>query len=172
MCRVLSYLIQSLSAERAFGQKLSSPIRAQIPQKYTTMGTAGDFMIQVCPMVAYRALLLISVLVNILHGCDDIWYPELAIPCPHHRPIELCSLLQEHQRDLLRPHAPALHSLLEPLIPPFRRRPPSFALLHARSLQRHPPAQPLRKPKPRLWHHPRAQTIRRPRDIYPRPRVT
>ncbi|TBU66059.1 high-temperature-induced dauer-formation protein-domain-containing protein [Dichomitus squalens] len=45
MCRVLSYLIQSLSAERAFGQKLSSPVRGQIPQKYSTMGTAGDFMI-------------------------------------------------------------------------------------------------------------------------------
>ncbi|KAI1787945.1 high-temperature-induced dauer-formation protein-domain-containing protein [Ganoderma leucocontextum] len=45
MCRVLSYLIQSLSAERAFGLKLSSPIRAQIPQKFSTMGTAGDFMI-------------------------------------------------------------------------------------------------------------------------------
>ncbi|KAI0747903.1 high-temperature-induced dauer-formation protein-domain-containing protein [Daedaleopsis nitida] len=53
MCRVLSYLIQSLSAERAFGLKLSSPLRAQIPQKYTAMGTAGDFMVQsVYSMVA------------------------------------------------------------------------------------------------------------------------
>lgn len=47
MCRVLSYLIQSLSAQRAFGAKLSSPIRAQIPQKFSAMGTAGDFMIHV-----------------------------------------------------------------------------------------------------------------------------
>ena len=47
MCRVLSYLIQSLSAERAFGLKLSSPIKAQVPQKYAAMGTAADFMIQV-----------------------------------------------------------------------------------------------------------------------------
>ncbi|KAH9946300.1 high-temperature-induced dauer-formation protein-domain-containing protein [Epithele typhae] len=46
MCRVLSYLIQSLSAERGFGLKLSSPIKAQIPQKFMAMGNAGDFMIQ------------------------------------------------------------------------------------------------------------------------------
>ncbi|TFK90942.1 hypothetical protein K466DRAFT_542519, partial [Polyporus arcularius HHB13444] len=46
MCRVLSYLIQSLSAERAFGMKLSSPIRAQIPPKFAATGNAGDFMIQ------------------------------------------------------------------------------------------------------------------------------
>ncbi|KAI0831071.1 high-temperature-induced dauer-formation protein-domain-containing protein [Trametes gibbosa] len=45
MCRVLSYMIQSLSAERTFGLKLGSPLRAQIPQKWVTPGTAGDFMI-------------------------------------------------------------------------------------------------------------------------------
>ncbi|KAI0637201.1 high-temperature-induced dauer-formation protein-domain-containing protein [Trametes polyzona] len=45
MCRVLSYMIQSLSAERAFGLKLGSPLRAQIPQKWVTPGTAGDFMV-------------------------------------------------------------------------------------------------------------------------------
>ncbi|KAI0670599.1 high-temperature-induced dauer-formation protein-domain-containing protein [Trametes maxima] len=45
MCRVLSYMLQSLSAERAFGLKLGSPLKAQIPQKWATMGTAGDFMV-------------------------------------------------------------------------------------------------------------------------------
>ncbi|EIW60587.1 uncharacterized protein TRAVEDRAFT_119582 [Trametes versicolor FP-101664 SS1] len=45
MCRVLSYMVQSLSAERAFGVKLGSPLRAQIPQKWATAGTAGDFIV-------------------------------------------------------------------------------------------------------------------------------
>ncbi|KAI0362682.1 hypothetical protein OH77DRAFT_1500300 [Trametes cingulata] len=56
MCRVLSYMIQSLSAERSFGLKLTSPLKAQIPQKWATMGTAGDFMVQaVYSMVATTA---------------------------------------------------------------------------------------------------------------------
>ncbi|GBE82466.1 hypothetical protein SCP_0408500 [Sparassis crispa] len=45
LCRALSYIIQSLSAERAFGAKLSSPVRAQVPQKWSNLGTAADFMI-------------------------------------------------------------------------------------------------------------------------------
>ncbi|KAI0807242.1 high-temperature-induced dauer-formation protein-domain-containing protein [Fomes fomentarius] len=54
MCRVISYLIQTLSAERAFGLKLSSPLRAaQVPQKFLAMGTVGDFLVQsVYSMVA------------------------------------------------------------------------------------------------------------------------
>ncbi len=55
MCRVLSYLIQSLSAERAFGMKLSSPIRAQIPPKFAAPGNAGDFIIQVRVIRQYAA---------------------------------------------------------------------------------------------------------------------
>ncbi|OCH95639.1 hypothetical protein OBBRIDRAFT_745433 [Obba rivulosa] len=46
LCRVISYIIQSLSAERAFGLKLSSPIKAHVPPKWSTVGTAGDFMVQ------------------------------------------------------------------------------------------------------------------------------
>ncbi|KAI8998843.1 high-temperature-induced dauer-formation protein-domain-containing protein [Trametes punicea] len=46
MCRVVSYMIQGLSAERAFGLKLSSPFKAQIPQKWVVAGNAGDFMVQ------------------------------------------------------------------------------------------------------------------------------
>ncbi|CDO70695.1 hypothetical protein BN946_scf184798.g10 [Trametes cinnabarina] len=46
MCRVLSYMIQGLSAERAFGLKLSGPLKAHIPQKWATTGNAGDFLVQ------------------------------------------------------------------------------------------------------------------------------
>ncbi|KAI9064204.1 hypothetical protein FKP32DRAFT_1757516 [Trametes sanguinea] len=46
MCRVLSYMIQGLSAERTFGLKLSNPLKAHIPQKWAATGNAGDFMIQ------------------------------------------------------------------------------------------------------------------------------
>ncbi|KAG1883192.1 high-temperature-induced dauer-formation protein-domain-containing protein [Suillus subluteus] len=49
LCRALSYIIQTLSAESAFGNKLSSPINIQIPTKWISQGashgTAGDFMI-------------------------------------------------------------------------------------------------------------------------------
>ncbi|KAI0736870.1 high-temperature-induced dauer-formation protein-domain-containing protein [Fomitopsis betulina] len=45
LCRTISYIIQSISAERTFGQKLSSPIKAQLPQKWSNLGTAADFMI-------------------------------------------------------------------------------------------------------------------------------
>ncbi|KAI0797781.1 high-temperature-induced dauer-formation protein-domain-containing protein [Abortiporus biennis] len=45
MCRVVSYIIQTLSAERAFGQKICSPIKVQVPQKWSSLGNAGDFMI-------------------------------------------------------------------------------------------------------------------------------
>ncbi|KAG9318395.1 high-temperature-induced dauer-formation protein-domain-containing protein [Chiua virens] len=43
-CRALTYIIQTLSAEPAFGNKLSNPIKVTIP-KWATPGTAADFMI-------------------------------------------------------------------------------------------------------------------------------
>ncbi|KAK7043695.1 hypothetical protein VNI00_008306 [Paramarasmius palmivorus] len=45
LCRALSYIMQTLSAEPAFGLKLTSPIKAQIPAKWATPGTAADFLI-------------------------------------------------------------------------------------------------------------------------------
>lgn len=46
-CRALTYIIQTLSAEPAFGNKLSAPIKMLIPAKWATPGTAADFMITV-----------------------------------------------------------------------------------------------------------------------------
>lgn len=48
LCRALSYIIQTLSAEPTFGLKLSGPVKAQLPVKWNSPGTAGDFMINVC----------------------------------------------------------------------------------------------------------------------------
>ncbi|TFK72546.1 hypothetical protein BDN72DRAFT_315018 [Pluteus cervinus] len=45
MCRALSYIIQTLSAEPAFGLKTTKPIKAQIPAKWHINGTAVDFLI-------------------------------------------------------------------------------------------------------------------------------
>ncbi|KAF8226171.1 hypothetical protein L208DRAFT_1501899 [Tricholoma matsutake] len=45
LCRALSYIIQTLSAEPTFGLKLSGPVKAQLPVKWNSPGTAGDFMI-------------------------------------------------------------------------------------------------------------------------------
>ncbi|PCH38345.1 hypothetical protein WOLCODRAFT_96951 [Wolfiporia cocos MD-104 SS10] len=45
LCRAISYIVQSISAEPAFASKLSSPIKIQLPQKWSNLGTAADFMI-------------------------------------------------------------------------------------------------------------------------------
>ncbi|KAF4615248.1 hypothetical protein D9613_002761 [Agrocybe pediades] len=46
VCRAISYIIQTLSAEPAFGAKLSSPLKAQLPTKWGPVDTAADFLIQ------------------------------------------------------------------------------------------------------------------------------
>ncbi|KAG6849590.1 hypothetical protein H0H93_007175 [Arthromyces matolae] len=45
LCRALSYIIQTLSAEPNFGLQLSKPVKPQLPSKWNALGTAGDFMI-------------------------------------------------------------------------------------------------------------------------------
>ncbi|THU95339.1 hypothetical protein K435DRAFT_755788 [Dendrothele bispora CBS 962.96] len=45
ICRALSYIIQTLSAEPSFGLKLLAPVKAQLPAKWHTSGTMADFLI-------------------------------------------------------------------------------------------------------------------------------
>uniref|UniRef100_A0A8H7Y292 RecA family profile 1 domain-containing protein n=1 Tax=Psilocybe cubensis TaxID=181762 RepID=A0A8H7Y292_PSICU len=45
VCRAISYIVQTLSAESAFGSQLSKPIKAQIPTKWGPVDTIADFMI-------------------------------------------------------------------------------------------------------------------------------
>ncbi|KZT11488.1 uncharacterized protein LAESUDRAFT_692396 [Laetiporus sulphureus 93-53] len=47
LCRAISYIIQSISAERALGAKLISPVKAHVPQKWNNLGSTADFMIHV-----------------------------------------------------------------------------------------------------------------------------
>ena len=47
LCRSLSYIIQTLSAEKAFAAKLNTPIKVQVPPKWHVPGTAADFLINV-----------------------------------------------------------------------------------------------------------------------------
>ena len=46
-CRATSYILQALSSEKAFNDKLSTPLKVQVPSKWATQGTVGDFMINV-----------------------------------------------------------------------------------------------------------------------------
>lgn len=46
LCRALSYIIQTLSSEQAFGLRLTFPVKsAHIPAKWNVGGAAADFMI-------------------------------------------------------------------------------------------------------------------------------
>ncbi|KAJ7694128.1 high-temperature-induced dauer-formation protein-domain-containing protein [Mycena rosella] len=45
LCRALSYIIQTLSAEPSFGVKLNKPVKAQLPAKWNSPGTAADFIV-------------------------------------------------------------------------------------------------------------------------------
>ncbi|WVR07282.1 hypothetical protein IAU60_004323 [Kwoniella sp. DSM 27419] len=45
LLRLLSYLLQTLSADQAFAQALNQTIRLSIPSKWAVQGTAADFLI-------------------------------------------------------------------------------------------------------------------------------
>ncbi|KAJ7734954.1 high-temperature-induced dauer-formation protein-domain-containing protein [Mycena maculata] len=45
LCRALSYIVQTLSAEPSFGARLTRPVKAQLPAKWNAPGTAADFMV-------------------------------------------------------------------------------------------------------------------------------
>lgn len=49
LSRALSYIVQSLSGEPGFANKLLLPVRIQVPPKWVVTGTTADFMINVNP---------------------------------------------------------------------------------------------------------------------------
>ena len=89
LCRTISYIVQSISAERAFGQKLSSPIKAQLPQKWSNLGTAADFMIHVrgVPVHARARMLMLTGLGDLQYGGDDVGRAEFFVPGSDHRAL-------------------------------------------------------------------------------------
>ena len=102
MCRVLSYMIQGLSAERSFGMKLSSPLKAHLPQKWAIVGNAGDFIVQVRCLDTARLLLYIdlSATDHLFYGRNNVGKSQLTISRARHCSVQLCSILQELERDL------------------------------------------------------------------------
>ena len=47
VCRAISYIIQTLSAEPSFGSRLNHPIGIQLPTKWGPVDTAAEFVIHV-----------------------------------------------------------------------------------------------------------------------------
>lgn len=48
LLRLLSYLLQTFSADQAFAEALNQPVRLAVPAKWTVQGSAVDFLIVVC----------------------------------------------------------------------------------------------------------------------------
>ncbi|EKM82993.1 hypothetical protein AGABI1DRAFT_69103 [Agaricus bisporus var. burnettii JB137-S8] len=53
LCRALSYIVQTLSADSGFGSGLRKSVKGQIPAKYNNGGTMADFLIQVTTDLSY-----------------------------------------------------------------------------------------------------------------------
>jgi len=47
LCRAISYIFQTLSAESAFGVRMTTPMKVQLPTKWGPVDTAADFIIHV-----------------------------------------------------------------------------------------------------------------------------
>lgn len=138
LCRALSYIIQTLSAEPAFGRVLSNPIKSQLPAKWHTGGTAGDFIVNVrdlCFLVQYflSDFWLLCCVVDLRYNCNHIRDSELHLPCAHHRADQLCPAFQESHCHVICSPPTAVHLIFEPVISACGRRSPTFAVLHVRS---------------------------------------
>lgn len=94
LCRAISYIIQTLSAEESFGLKLSTPVKIQLPTKWNSVGSVGDFIIN----VSGRPTL-------ILYYCETsegylrdysnyLRKPQFLVSSINYRPLELGALLQ------------------------------------------------------------------------------
>ncbi|KIY51124.1 hypothetical protein FISHEDRAFT_38523 [Fistulina hepatica ATCC 64428] len=75
LCRALSYIVQTLSAEPAFGLHLTSPLTASVSTKWQVQGTAGDFLI--CSIYA---------IVATTNGTLNALFPALVIALSNFAP--------------------------------------------------------------------------------------
>jgi len=95
--RAISYILQTLSAEPAFGAKMSSPIRAQLPTKWGPVDIAADFIIHVSFQDQLNILALsYSSIGGICYGRYNIWVILLLISSTGYCFVQCCSLLQEY----------------------------------------------------------------------------
>ncbi|KAJ7684956.1 high-temperature-induced dauer-formation protein-domain-containing protein [Mycena polygramma] len=75
LCRALSYIVQTLSAEPNFGARLTKPVKAQLPTKWNAPGTAADFFINA-----------IYAIVATTSGALNSFYPALVIALSNSAP--------------------------------------------------------------------------------------
>ena len=102
MCRAISYILQTLSAERAFNDKLTSPIKANLPSKWTCQGTAGDFMINVSISRYFYGCDSNPHIVDLYGYCDDFWSSKFTLSSLNYRIVQLSAILQTPVRCLLQ----------------------------------------------------------------------
>ena len=96
LCRALSYIIQTLSAEHAFGLQLTFPIKsAHIPAKWNVGGAAADFMINVRASLEFIELLVMTARTGyLLDYCHNIWLSQRDVSSTRHSTVQLGALFQ------------------------------------------------------------------------------
>lgn len=107
-CRALSYIIQTLSADPAFGPKLTKPVKAQLPAKWNAVGTAADFMINVRLFCAFWAQVLTKGIGGIRHCGHYFRDTQLTISCAYHCTGKFRPSLQRSHRDCLHASHPVV----------------------------------------------------------------
>jgi hypothetical protein len=93
LVRLCAFILQSLTAERGFGDKLNAPVRmhgAYLRSKYGMQGSLADFMIEVSvlylPSVHYsRTDIMCPFLVHSHPSLFYRWLTDRHIPCVHSR---------------------------------------------------------------------------------------
>ncbi len=132
LCRALSYIIQTLSAEHAFGLQLTFPIKsAHIPAKWNVGGAAADFMINVCTSLGFAELSVITAGTGcLLDHCNNLWLSQLDVSGACHSPFQLGALFQIPQCQLCNTLAPAFQLVFKPRVPISRRGPSEAFVLH------------------------------------------
>ena len=132
LCRALSYIIQTLSAEHAFGLRLSFPIKsAHIPSKWSVGGATADFMINVRESLESTEMLVITARTGcLLDYSNNLRLSQLDVSSVGHSTFQLGTLFQIPQYQLCNTLAPAHQLVCESYIPISRRGPPEAFVLH------------------------------------------
>lgn len=130
MCRTLSYIIQTFSAEATFGAKLQTPVRMQLPAKYQVPGNAADFLINVRLSLNAGKCRLTE-----LSGClfGDKYHvrtTKLAVSCPRYCPRQCVALPEESDGHVSYAPSATCGILRESNVPVIRRGTSSPAVLY------------------------------------------
>jgi hypothetical protein len=92
----LSYIIQTLSAEHAFGLRLTFPVKsAHIPAKWNVGGAAADFMINVRASLEFAELLVMTARTGcLLDYRNNLWFSQRDVSSTRHSTFQLGALFQ------------------------------------------------------------------------------